>query len=156
MNQYMMERGIDNAFVLYSYALFCAINEEEDWTIITNYAYRAHCAHANQNKSKKTRMRSFHTNHHMYDLAETGFFRQAAYRQNMTPEQKGQSWCNYALCRMIVYRDWDSATDCFKKAIHESPYDKKIVKLFEILLHNESYMGLDQLAFGVFEVFAGI
>lgn len=29
--EFMNQRGVDNAFVLYSYAIFCAVTNEEDW-----------------------------------------------------------------------------------------------------------------------------
>lgn len=31
MMEFMTQRGVDNAFVLYSYAIFVAVNMEEDW-----------------------------------------------------------------------------------------------------------------------------
>lgn len=148
----MTGRGIDNSFVLYSFAIYNAITEEEDWSNIKHYAYRAQCAQDRQYTKMKSSKPTFQTKAvHSFDLAEAGFFRQAAYQQNSSSIQKGISWCNYGLCRMIAYRDWDGARECFRRGIYAAPYEGKIVSIFEILLHDKDFMGLEKNEWGVFD-----
>jgi len=152
MFDYMTERGIDNAFVLYSYAIFAAITEEEDWTIIKDYMFRAQGAQNKQkkkmelNKSTPNRSISF-----SYDLAEAGFFRQAAYQQETSSYRKGICWCNYALCRMMVYKDWNGAREYFLRGVNASPHDARIVRLFKILINDVDFMGLNTAKWSVYD-----
>eukprot|EP00956_Cyclotella_meneghiniana_P022215 scaffold41685_cov73-Cyclotella_meneghiniana.AAC.1 len=53
--RFMNERGVDNAFVLYSYAIFGAVTNEEDWYDINEYTRRGKLAeelmHKRQNQA---------------------------------------------------------------------------------------------------------
>jgi hypothetical protein len=44
MLDFMNNRGVDNAFILYSCAIFGAVTGEEDWLVIKDYARRAKVA----------------------------------------------------------------------------------------------------------------
>jgi len=144
----MNRRGIDNPFVLYSLAIFFAIKEEDDWDIINEYAYRARTSEDRQGSISNPKTS---TSNSLFNLAQIGFFRHAAFRKNLSPQQKGTSWCNYGLCQMIVYRDWNSARDCFRRAIHASPHDETIIRIFKVLLFSKDYMNIDMSSLCIFE-----
>ena len=90
-------RGIDNAFVLYSTAIFLAATHEEDWHTIKDYAHRAQVADTSRQMRTGKEVSVF-------ELADKGFYRQAAIMDG-----SGDSWHNYALCRMIVFLDHKGA-----------------------------------------------
>ena len=83
----MKERGRDNAFILYGYAIYLAATREDDYTMIKEYVYRAQVAE----KRHQKRNQLFKS---VYEIADKGFFRHAAIFQ-----QSGETWHNYALCR---------------------------------------------------------
>ena len=133
MFKYMEDRGVDNAFVLYCNAIFLAFTGEEDWSIIKEFILRANeCS-----KVKKS----------LFDLADVGFFRQATIHNS---EFAGDSWHTYALCRMLVYRDFNGAKDAFVNAIMARSHDLNIIHNFDMLLHDGDFMGMS-LDWGVFD-----
>jgi len=87
MMEFMQERGPDNAFVLYSVAIFGAVTLEEDWNYIKDWAWRAKKADAFVSKRQGKAATA-------YNLADAGFFKTKALF-----DQTGESWHNYALCR---------------------------------------------------------
>lgn len=145
MLTYMNRRGADNAFILLSYALFSAVTEDEDWDTIKNLAYRGiMCSSSSRDKKNENwesqtmkNAQSHHAYTHVYDLADTGFFRQTAYQQN----QNSESWHNYALSRMIVYHDYQAASEYFSRAICLSPQDERLNRNFEVLMYDKEFMG---------------
>ena len=102
----MEDRGIDNPFLLYSLGIFFAVTQEEEWSVIKDYIYRARLAEQKMVKraefNQDSRMRSSYTP--VYNMACAGFFRHAALSQ-----QSGESWHNYAICLMLVFRDFKNA-----------------------------------------------
>eukprot|EP00592_Proboscia_alata_P000879 CAMPEP_0194372564 /NCGR_PEP_ID=MMETSP0174-20130528/20949_1 /TAXON_ID=216777 /ORGANISM="Proboscia alata, Strain PI-D3" /LENGTH=607 /DNA_ID=CAMNT_0039151173 /DNA_START=102 /DNA_END=1922 /DNA_ORIENTATION=- len=126
MMQCMEARGVDNSFVLFSYAIFTAVTHEEDWGVVKNLVFRGKCAARN-------RMGGINLN--VYDLADVGFYRQATINNH-----SGESWHNYAICRMLVYHDLPSARDCFISALKASPHNNKIILNFNVLIQDQDYM----------------
>ena len=136
----MEMRGIDNPFVLHGYAIFLAVTQEDDFMVIEDYAHRASL----MERKRKERVRQdlrVNNSSHIYNLSYIGFYRHAAFSQ-----QTGDSWHNYALCRMLVFRDMPGARDAFLRALKLSPSNEnqKIVNNFNILLQNSEYMGTER------------
>ena len=123
----MEQRGPDNTFVLYSYAIFQALVGDDDWDSIVNMAERARVADVDH-LGRPTRK---------YALANAGFFRVAAIRLNT-----GAAWHNYALCRTLAFRDYTNAEELFVRAVQHGPHDKKIVENFDELLFR--FRGVDR------------
>ena len=127
--EFMEERGPDNPFVLYSLAIFGAVTLEEDWTYIKDWAYRGNRADLAAGKKAGVSATS-------YNLANSGFFKAKALF-----DQSGESWHNYALCRMLVYHDLEGARDAFIRAVVASPHDNRISKNFNMLIQDKDYYG---------------
>jgi hypothetical protein len=95
------ERGVDNAFVLYSYAIFGAVTNEEDWSVINDYIRRGKVA------EELMQLRRHQTTpppvpgepKSVYAIARGAFYLQAVGNE----EEPAESWHNYALCQMLVY-----------------------------------------------------
>ena len=62
----MVHRGPDNPFVLYSYAIFLAVTQEDDWETIDEYVVRADKV----NRKSRTDLRPTR-----YNLAKVGYYR---------------------------------------------------------------------------------
>jgi len=90
----MVARGIDNPFILYGYAIFLAATQEDDFTAIKEYTYRANVAEKRHRKRHDLESCISNSPKLIYELADVGFFRHAAITQ-----QSGDAWHNYALCR---------------------------------------------------------
>jgi hypothetical protein len=131
MMEFMQERGPDNAFVLYSVAIFGAVTLEEDWINIKDWAYRGNKADLFVSKRQGKSAT-------VYNLANAGF-----YKTKALFDQSGESWHNYALCRMLVYKDLEGARDAFIRAVSASPHDKRIAKNFNILIQDPDFYGRD-------------
>ena len=129
MLEFMAERGPDNAFVLYGCAIFGAVTLEEDWDVIKDWSYRGNVA--DSERAKKAGVAAT-----CYNLADSGF-----YKQKALFDQSGESWHNYALCRMLVYHDLAGARDAFIRAVHASPHDKRITTNFNVLIQDPDYYG---------------
>eukprot|EP00968_Pinguiococcus_pyrenoidosus_P015243 scaffold1397_cov254-Pinguiococcus_pyrenoidosus.AAC.73 len=112
----MHNRGPDNAFVLFGWAIFLAAHHEEDWDDVMELVRRARIA---DRGGSDPRPRHFL-------LAELGFYRQAALQL-----QDGASWHAYALCRQFVYDDIVNTEDAYVRAVEAAPHDAWIVENFE-------------------------
>jgi ankyrin repeat protein len=124
----MSTRGPDNAFILYAYAMFVTATREEDFSEILNYVERARVA----NKTGANR----------FNLAEKGFFRQAA----VLNPNNGQSQANYAICIQFLRQDYKLAEEFYIRACEADPYDKGIQENFNNMLTHlagKSYDGFD-------------
>merc|ERR1712150_380209 len=122
----MGARGVDNPFVLFGYAIFSGVTHEEDWGVVKNLIYRGKIAAANRAGGSQL---------NPYDLADAGFYRQAVIN-----DHSGESWHNYAMCRMLVYHDLSLARDCFISALKVSPHNKRIIQNFNVLIQDRAYM----------------
>ena len=129
--EFMEERGPDNPFVLYSVAIFGAVTCEEDWGYIKDWAWRGNKADIAMGKKAGKAATS-------YNLANSGFFKAKALL-----DQSGESWHNYALCRMLVYKDLEGARDAFIRAVVAAPHDKRISQNFNILIQDVDYFARD-------------
>jgi len=67
----------------------------------------------------------------------TEFFRHAALSY-----QSGESWHNYAICLMLVFRDFKNVREALKAAVRFSPHDKRIINNFDTLIQDEDFMGM--------------
>mmetsp|Transcript_27363 Transcript_27363/g.39197 ORF Transcript_27363/g.39197 Transcript_27363/m.39197 type:complete len:340 (-) Transcript_27363:938-1957(-) len=107
--QHMHRRGVDHAFILYGYAMFLAATNEEDIDVIENLITRARVA-----KGKSS-----------YDIIGAVFFL-GALRCS-----KGDGWHNHALCRILIFNDYDGAKEAFVRGIAASPTDQRIQQTFD-------------------------
>lgn len=135
--RFMNERGVDNAFVLYSYAIFGAVTNEEDWYDINEYTRRGKLAeelmHKRQNQAA---CMDDAPRESIFAIARGAFFLQA------NKEDTAESWHNYALCQMLVYDDLEGARDSFRRAIIDSPHDRRIISNFNALLQHSEFLVL--------------
>ena len=136
----MNHRGVDNAFVLYSYAVFGAVTSEEDWMEIKDYARRAKLADERMQirRSKKDDQddRREESQKSSYHIATAAFYLQPICNDH----EPAESWHNYALCQMLVHHDLCGARESFTQAMIRAPRDKRIVSNFNTLLQDEDYM----------------
>jgi len=142
MMDFMNHRGVDNAFVLYSYAIFQAVTNEEDWTEIKEYARRAKLAddrmqlRRKKNKDPNDKREESPENRSSYHIATAAFYLQPICNEH----ELAESWHNYALCQMLVLHDMEGARESFTRAMINSPRDKCIISNFNTLLQDEDYM----------------
>lgn len=134
---FMRERGVDNPFVLYSYAIFGAVTNEEDWADINEYVRRGKIAEKlmqkrHQNPPTPGEPKSIFT------IATSAFHLQAVSNENNPAE----SWHNYALCQMLVHDDLEGSRESFRRAIMASPHDRRIISNFDALLQHSEFMGM--------------
>ena len=130
--EFMYQRGPDNAFVLYAYAIFLATVQEEDFDTIMELVRRARAADRTGT--------AFH-------LAELGFYKTTAV---MNPND-AQAQCNYAIALQFAHRpDYNNAELYYIRAVEADPYDKKIVENFNLMLTNLA--GKDYDAFESFRI----
>ena len=141
MVDFMHLRGVDNAFVLYSTAIFGAVTNEEDWEEIKDFARRAQAADEQLQKRRSKDGRDARgprsSTGSSYRIAAAAF-----YLQSMCNEgNPAESWHNYALCQMLVHRDLEGARDSFLRAMRCRPRDRRIISNFDTLLQDEEFMG---------------
>jgi tetratricopeptide (TPR) repeat protein len=134
---FMNERGVDNAFVLYSYAIFGAVTNEEDWSDIHDYIRRGKDAEQLMRKRRRTDYAPGEPTS-IYEIAKGAFYLQAVSNE----EDPAESWHNYALCQMLVYDDLECARESFHQAIVASPHDRRIISNFNALLQQTEFLGL--------------
>jgi len=118
----MMEhRGPDNCFVLFSFAIFLAVTQEDDWDTINLLVERAHaCNFRNKRDRRPTR----------YNLAKAGYFRLAT----AIDSRNGPAWHNYALCLQLAFKDYPGATEAYIQAVMAAPTDEVIQDNFNYFL----------------------
>ena len=115
----MRDRGPDDAWVLISYAVFCAATGDEDWPVIEECAHRGRVAPEGP----------LHGDRRGYDLADGGFFRAAT-----AADPCGWTWHNYALCRWLAYGDMKGAERAFVRSVQCAPHDRLIQENFDFFL----------------------
>jgi tetratricopeptide (TPR) repeat protein len=126
-----MEMRVDNAFVLYSYAIFAAVSGEEDWDEIKDYVRRASRA------DDIRRRRGGGTGE--YDIASCAFHLEAVSNDG---DSSGDSWHNLALCQMLVHQDLSGARRSFLRALQQSPNNKTLSLNYNVLLQDDAYLNL--------------
>ncbi|KAL7553198.1 hypothetical protein ACHAWF_016480 [Thalassiosira exigua] len=136
IRDFMNHRGVDNAFVLYSYAIFGAVTNEEDWEEIKDYARRAKQADERMKRRKSDVDAKSTGTGDSYRIASAAFFLQSVCNER----DPAESWHNYALCQMLVHRDLHGARESFTQAMICSPRDKRIISNFNTLLQDQDYI----------------
>ena len=129
-----MNMRVDNAFVLYSFAIFSAVTGDQEWDAIKDYVRRAKL----QEQRKK---RSGRLAKSTYDIASTAFYLQAVSNEGLPGGS--ENWHNYGLHQMLVQNDLPSARRCFMRALNLNPHNKTLISNFNVLLQDEDYMGLN-------------
>jgi tetratricopeptide (TPR) repeat protein len=135
---FMSDRGVDNAFVLYSYAIFGAVTNEEDWSDINDYIRRGKVAEELMQKRRCRTPPAPGEPKSVYAIARGAFYLEAVGNEN----EPAESWHNYALCQMLVYGDLQGARESFHRAIIVAPHDRRIISNFNALLQRNEYLGL--------------
>ncbi|KAL9180936.1 hypothetical protein ACHAXT_009741 [Thalassiosira profunda] len=137
LNDFMQRRGVDNAFVLYSYAIFEAATGEEDWADIKDYARRAREADERMQKREHSAADTRDPPKCAYTIATAAFYLQSICSEH----DPAESHHNYALCQMLVLGDLDGARESFLQAMKCSPRDTRIIANFNTLLQDPDYLG---------------
>jgi hypothetical protein len=78
-----------------------------------------------------------------FDLADAGFFKQAALTTHTS-----LAWQSWGVCRFIVYDDFNSSIDAFTEAFRYAPEDKMLMTNFTIMMthfHGPSKLDHDQI-----------
>jgi hypothetical protein len=134
---FMNDRGVDNAFVLFSCAIFGAVTNEEDWNEIKDYARRAKMADemlqrrwVNPDDAREQAKSAYH-------IATAAFYLQSICNDH----DPAESFHNYALCQMLVTSDLEGARKSFIQAMILAPHDKRIMSNFNTLLQDPDFMG---------------
>jgi ankyrin repeat protein len=106
--EYMLNRGPDNAFILFAYAIFVSSTREEDDLSIVDYVRRA-------------RLRPNYLK--QFELAEKGFYRMAAIWHPEDP------LCQhlYALCLQWAVQDYEKAEEFYIRAMELTKGRDKII-----------------------------
>ncbi len=98
----MKNKGVDNAFILYSFSKFLSAHgssEEVDELL-------------RRGRVAEYRWKQYHnTNSSIFDVAKCVFHFQAI--KNQLPDD----WYEYGLCKMIVYKDLKGARMAFNQAL---------------------------------------
>ncbi len=129
MLEYMVDRGPDNAFVLYAYAIFATATREADFDDVMDMVHRARECEPKQGT-------------HCFDLASKGFFRQAM----VFNPKSAQAHSNYAIVMQFVHQDYAQAEQYYLRACTLDPYDHAITANFNDMLRrlaNKPYDGFD-------------
>jgi len=130
-----MEMRVDNAFVLYSYAIFAAVSGEQDWEKIKDYVRRAKLQE--ERRRKRERLAAAAS---VYDISSTAFYLQAV--SNEDSSGGSENWHNYAMLQMLVHQDLSGARSSFLRAMKLSPNNKTLSSNFNMLLQDNDYLGL--------------
>jgi hypothetical protein len=141
----MQWRGPDIAFVLYSYTIFALMAEDEDISDIRPMLERARQAevyraeifrqkyHKYQVINTTTKVQEgkekIFSYGKVFDLAHVGFFRYNAQTQN-----NAFAWEALAICRFLVYNDFNSSFDYFLQAFHHDAKNIKIFRNYTIMM----------------------
>ena len=134
---FMHERGVDNPFVLYSYAIFGAVTNEEDWADINEYIRRGKLAEELAQKRRQIAPAPGEPTS-IFAIATSAFYLQAVGND----KDPAESWHNYALCQMLVYDDLEGSRESFHHAMMASPHDRRIISNFNALLQHSEFLGL--------------
>jgi hypothetical protein len=124
----MADKGIDNAFILYSFAIFLAShNREDDIDLVDELIYRGRLA--------EDRWKQYHSRTtgaatlSIYDIANCVYYFKAV------TNQSSEDWYQFGLCRMLVYNDLKGARKAFNQALHFNSKDLRVkaalTKLFQ-------------------------
>lgn len=115
----METRGPDNAFILYTYAIFLTAAAEEDWVVIRSLVARARLA------DKKSTA---------YNAAFEGFFRQARASQRSDPT----ALFHFGIASMLVKRDYGAAEESFLMALEnmsmQTNLHERIISTFDFMI----------------------
>lgn len=129
----MQEKGVDNAFILYSYAIFLAANidlgtRNVEIGFIEELIRRGRLA--------EDRWKKFHgpaaANSSIYELA-FWIFRFMAIKHTSS-----EHWHQFGYCKMLVYNDLIGARKAFYQAIQINPKDQRIKAALTNLFKREN------------------
>lgn len=135
----MQWRGPDLPFVLYSYSIFALVARDEGYQDVMLLLTRARLAEEELDLIKRKKLgliddtaksKSGEFRHgKSYDLANTGFFRHMAVQSH-----NSFGWEAYAVCRFLVYRDFNSSFDAFMEAFRFAPDDTTLMDNFNTMM----------------------
>jgi hypothetical protein len=137
MIDFMNNRGVDNPFVLFSFAIFGAVTNEEDWGEIKDFARRAKIADEMVQRRRDNTIDARVQGKSSYHVATAAFYLQSLCNDH----DPAESFHNYALCQMLVISDFEGARKSFLQAMILAPQDKRIISNFNTLLQDRDFMG---------------
>lgn len=146
----MQWRGPDLPFVIYSYCIFALVARDEAYMDVMLLLERARVAEKELDAIKRRKLGgaenavdgSFRFGK-SYDLANTGFFKHLAVQSH-----NSFGWEAYAICRFLVYRDFNSSFDGFMDAFRFAPEDKSLMDNFNTMMihfHGQSKKRRDEV-----------
>ena len=132
----MANLGPDIPFLLYAYAIFALVTHDEDYVEVRALIERAKVAEvqrmiyvrATRGEAERDILTNFSYGK-VFDLASIGFFRYAAVQH-----MNGLGWEMYALCRFLVYNDFNGSFDAFINAFRYEPENVATRENFDIML----------------------
>jgi ankyrin repeat protein len=114
----MAQRGPDVPFILFSYALFLFVTQEDDVALVEDMILRAKRLDRQLLK---------------YKLAFLGFFRQSMLQN----PHDGESNLNYAACLQWLFEQYDESIPYYLRAIAANPHKKGSLELFQDMLNRK-------------------
>jgi hypothetical protein len=137
----MQWTGPDIAFVLYSYSIFSMVTCDETYIdIIHRLLPRARQAEFEQVQILRTKHLSSSSATapatvkeirygKIFDLANVGFFKYAA-----SLHKNAAGWHAYAVCRWLIYQDFNGSFDGFMSAFHYNKDSIEIKESFDLMM----------------------
>ena len=148
----MQWRGPDIPSILYAYSIFALVAHDEDYMDVMLMRTRARKAEEELDTIRRSRLKlppsatiekgTFQYGR-CFDLADAGFFKQAALTTHTS-----LAWQSWGVCRFIVYDDFNSSIDAFTEAFRYAPEDKMLMTNFTIMMthfHGPSKLDHDQI-----------
>lgn len=113
----MKDKGPDNPFILYSYAIFVFVNQEADFGDIQALIARAQTAESSaelrrKNRRGMTELKKIRNFGKTFRVARVGFFQRYAETHNTC-----LSWHQYAACLFLVYNLFEDSFAAFVRAL---------------------------------------
>lgn len=148
----MQWRGPDLPFVIYSYCIFALVARDEAYMDVMLLLDRARVAEQELDAIKRKKLGAAENTNpaegtfrfgKSYDLANTGFFKHLAVQSH-----NSFGWEAYAICRFLVYRDFNSSFDAFMDAFRFAPEDKALMDNFNTMMihfHGQSKKRRDEV-----------
>ena len=148
----MQWRGPDLPFVIYSYCIFALVARDEAYMDVMLLLERARVAEYQLDEIKRKKLGAAEDSKvdpelfrygKSYDLANTGFFKHLAVQSH-----NSFGWEAYAICRFLVYRDFNTSFDGFMNAFRFAPDDKCLMDNFNTMMihfHGKSKKHRDEV-----------
>jgi hypothetical protein len=121
----MQVKGVDNAFIMYSFAIFLVATREGETDLIEEIIQRG--------RNAEERWRDFRNiTSSIYDVACWGFFRFQA-----ITSQSAEGWYQFALSRLLVYNDFIGSRRALFEALQIEPKNRRVKEQLSLIFKKE-------------------